>query len=224
MKYLLLFICYSFSSTCLAQSSTNCNQLALDFPAIIETNNQKHLLLEVSNALYTGTLYNYPHFVLLDDANDTVAIDNTTYYGIGPNFQAHPLAMRKAIEFPFYGSLHLGSLHGTSSFCTYDIMIEEPPLSTLETIQNQAVKVVLSFNDKHIIIDFSGHQIDNNNDPLDYHFNITNEFGEVVHQSKTQDTFVTLPTTTLGNSEMFILSTWDNVSKRLLPAQIFFME
>ena len=222
MRIILFFVFLGLTNTIIAQKEKDCNQLSIEFRGIVKDKNSNQLLFEVSNHLYTGTLYYYPGFVLLDEKGDTIAKEEVKYYGIGTNFQIHLLELKKEISFPFEGTLKLYGSYYQNFFCEYSIGIEDAENVSLEEIRNESVKIGTNMANDKIILDIGG--TNPNEEKIEYLINVTNEFGKEVHRASLDSELISIPVNDIGGTGFFIVSIWDAVNKKLLPAQAVLIE
>ncbi len=216
-RFILLFLLSSTTVALSAQNIAECEQLTIKFHGIVDSEDVDQLFFEVSNVLYTGSLYYYPGFVLLNEEGDIIAKEAVTYYGIGTNFQTHLLDIKKEFPLPFSGRLELFGSYYEKLFCSFPIEIEEADFVSLEDIEKEEIKVVSNFAGDHIILDLSGNHV--NREKLDYHFNITNENGEVSYNSKLTTNIISIPVESIGSPGYYFISVWDGINKKLLPTK-----
>lgn len=119
MKLLLLF--FFGVSTCLT-AQTNCDSLIInccDYGLI----GNDTITLQVQNTA-TQEIFDYPGFVILDQAGDTIAKETVNYFGIGSGgFQTHTLGLMAPLVVPFQGTLQLHGLFYDTLYCEFPLMI-----------------------------------------------------------------------------------------------------
>lgn len=212
---LALFCLTTFTMS--AQKKADCDQLTIRFNGLIDSDETNQLFFEVSNVLYTGSLYYYPGFLLLNEQGDTVAIEEVKYYGIGTNFQTHLLDLTGEISFPFVGRLELFGSYYSKRFCSFPIEIEQVAYVSLEEIERESIKVGLNYAGDHVVIDLGGNDI--TSEYLDYHFNITNEQGKEIYNAEIDTDITFIPVEILGGTGNYFVSIWDEINEKLLPVR-----
>ncbi len=217
MKKFLLFVFMSYTGLSYAQDQDNCDQLAVLFHGVLHTKETNQLIFEVSNQIYTGTLYNYPGWVLLNEQGDTIAKESVTYYGIGLNFQVHRLDILKEIRFPFVGYLQLYGSYYKNLFCEFPIELESAEIISLEHIRNAPLRVGTNMEESQVVVDFGNVDVEK----PEFYFNITNEIGEVVYEARTDSTCFSISVKEIGKAGIYYLSVWNAVQKKLLPTGVF---
>lgn len=86
--------------------------------------------LEVLVSNGSSELFNYPAFVLLDDQGDTLAVEQTNYFGIGAGAQIHTLAVHPLAQVPaapFPATLHLWTWFYDSLACELPVNVDLCP-------------------------------------------------------------------------------------------------
>lgn len=222
MKRLILGFLLFLPILISAQKQHDCDQLAFEFRGITSENGKKQLILEVSNAIHTGTLYYYPGFVLIDEDGNEVAREQVTYYGIGNNFQIHKLDLLEKISYPFEGTLELHGSNYSKLFCSFPVELYKPEKVTTDIIRDEPIKIALNYSGDYIILDLGGVNI--NAEVEEFYLNVTNEMGEEIYKSNTDVGSFEIPTADLSGIGIYYFSIWDNVNKKLLPVQVIELE
>ncbi len=121
-NYLITLLLTGLFFSLTAQEKFDCGELAFSLKGVLKDGDKSSLVLEVSNFLHTGSLYNYPGFLLRDDSGKVIAKEKTNAYGIGSGFQTHYLVLEvDEIELPFSGTLELhGSFYGRQ-YCGFGV-------------------------------------------------------------------------------------------------------
>ena len=215
MKPVIFLFLVCFTTMLSAQSETECDQITIKFHGLLTSNKSDQLFFEVSNQVYTGNLYYYPGFLLLNEEGDTIAKEAVKYYGIGTGFQTHILELQADIAFPFSGYLELHGSYYQKRFCSFPVEIESADYVSFDAIKSQPVKVELNMAENFLVLDLGGSNI--NAEVLDYHYNVTNELGEVVYKSTINLSATSIPIEELGGPGIYYISVWDGVQKELLP-------
>ncbi|KAA3621377.1 MAG: hypothetical protein DWQ02_27860 [Bacteroidetes bacterium] len=205
-----------------AQKKADCDQLTIRFNGLIDSGETDQLFFEVSNVMYTGSLYYYPGFLLLNEQGDTIAREEVKYYGIGTSFQTHLLELTDDISFPFVGRLELFGSYYSKKFCSFPIEIEEAEYVSLEEVEREVVKVALNYAGDHVVIDLGGNDI--TSEYLEYHFNLTNVQGQEVYTGEIDTDIFFIPVDLLGGAGSYYISVWDGINKKLLPTRHFLIE
>lgn len=219
MKNLLFFLLIHLSLIVSAQNVAECEYLSLEVAGIINKDHTNQLVIECSNAKYEGNLYYYPGFILFNEKGDTIAKENVNYYGIGPNFQNHLLEIKNKIEFPFTGYLALYGNKLKKEFCSFPIEFEELPYLTDQELNEKTVKVNSTINDEFLVIDLGDYNI--NAEKTKYYISLTNDENIIVYETKTDLSVVTISMEKLEKDGSYVISIWDAVQERLLPAVSF---
>lgn len=222
MKYFLSIFLLGFNIILLAQNAPECEKLSIKIHGLIDSEKSPQLLIEASNAMYAGHLYYYPGFLLINQAGDTIAKENVTYYGIGTNFQTHILELKDKISFPFHGRLELHGSYYQNFFCSFPIEIAEADYVSFKDIKHEKIKIGSTFNENHLILDLGENNI--NAEKIDYHFNITNEDGEIVHEANINTSCTSIPFTKFDKKGIYYISVWNGINKKLLPTISFEIE
>ena len=222
MKYLIFLFLVSLNLTLTAQDATDCEKLAIEIHGLVDSENSNQIFIESSNTLYSGNLYHYPGFLLLNEEGDTIAQENVTYYGIGTGFYTHLLEIKDKMSFPFNGRLELFGSNYQKLFCSFPIELEELDYVSLKDIKNEKIKIVPTINEDYLILDLGGNNI--NAEKLDYHFNITNEYGEITYNSTLDLSSTSIPIKEIGGEGIYFISVWDGIKKKLLPTKLFEVE
>lgn len=199
----------------------DCDQLAVEIRGLVKGEQVDQLYLEVSNAVHVGHLYYYPGFVLLSEAGDTIAKEETTYYGISTGFQSHLLKLHTKITFPFSGRVELFGSFYQKQFCSFPVYIEGLDYVTVDRGETPTVKVATNMAETHLILDLGSYN--QQAESLNYYFNITDELGNEIYSAKATESVTAIPTSKLGVG-FFLISIWDGVQKKLLPAQLIEIE
>lgn len=222
MKKILftLLLCIPFFLP--AQKDYDSDQLSINFMGIVENEKSNQIVLEVSNQIHTGNLYAYPGFILLDEDGDTLAKEIPNYYGIGANFQTHLLEVKKDIPIPFTGVLELHGSYYQRKLGSFPIELSEVFVVDLKELDREQIKVSTNYSNEDLIIDLSTHNINVND--LNYFISISNEEEEVVFESNIKTSIASTKVKSLGESEIFYLSIWDDYQKKLLPIKTFFID
>ena len=222
MKQGLLFLLLSLPFIHTAQNKFDCEQLAVDFLGIAKTENADQIILEVSNEVYTGTLYYYPGFVLLNENGDTIAKESVKYYGIGSNFQVHKLDLLEKIQFPFTGILELHGSYYQTKFCSFPIEVLDTDFISAKEIQAKRVKGIANFSNENLIIDLGAFNL--NAEELDYYISVYNEDQREVFKTHINVSITSAIIKDLGGPGLYYISVWDNQRKELLPIKIIEIE
>ena len=217
---IFLFLCSSILTS--AQKQYDCEQLAIDFAGILKVGESGQIILEVSNQMYTGTLYYYPGFLLLNENGDTLAREEVTYYGIGSNFQTHKLEILTDLNFPFTGYLELHGSYYQNKFCSFPIEISSMDYISTDDLKEERVMVAANFSNKNLIIDFSA--ISPGAEKLDYYISISNEMGDEVYKTRIDSNISSVTIKDLGGPGLYFITSWDNSEKKLLPLEIIEIE
>ncbi len=218
MKQLFVYLFLSLPFIHTAQNNFDCEQLAIDFIGVLETEKSKQIIIEVSNQVYTGSLYYYPGFLLLNEDGDTIAREEVRYYGIGLNFQRHTLDLLANITFPFTGVLELHGSYYQHKFCSFPIEILDIATLSTEELEVEALIVSSNFSNKDLIIDLGAFNI--NAEKLDYYISISNDDQAEVFKSHLDLSVISIPIKDLGGKGIYYLSIWDANRKELLPIEI----
>lgn len=113
-KLFILFTAISFVGFSQV-SSDPCDSIFIHSCQPNATGNQVEVL--VSN--HSFDLMDYPGFILFNANGDTIAIENTDYFGIGWNEQIHILEIINQPALPFTGTLELHTFFYDSLRCVF---------------------------------------------------------------------------------------------------------
>ena len=215
MRLHLLTILFCLATShAFTQQAKDCEQLAIKFCGLVNTGEKDQLFFEVSNALYSGNLYNYPGFLLINEQGDTIAQEETNYYGIGTNFQTHLLDVKGDLSFPFVGRLELWGSYYQNSFCSFPMTIEKADKISLLDTERREIRTATNYAGDQLIIDLGGvyHESE-----VKYRLEILDEEGELVHASVLTTDVSVIPVKAVGGRGTYQVRIWDEVSERLLP-------
>lgn len=125
---LLLFCFLSVSISLSAQ--TNCDSLIINCCDYSLIGNDT-ITLQVQNTA-TQEIFDYPGFVILDQAGDTIAKETVNYFGIGGGgFQTHTLNLMAPLVVPFQGTLQLHGLFYDTLYCEFPLIINSLSLEKM---------------------------------------------------------------------------------------------
>ena len=216
---LLLFLCsISWLS---AQRNYDCDQLAIVYHGIVATDNGNQLFFEVSNVSYTGTLYNYPGFLLIDERGDTIAREETTYYGIGMNFQTHLLNIEDGFSLPFKGNLELWGSFYQHSYCSFPLEIEHSEMVERADFEEEPVKVTTNFAGDQLIVDLGGAYYD---EDITYRIEIIDQDGKLSYSEKLETSVQAVPVNKIIGRGGYIVTIVDDTGKVVLAGEPFYLE
>lgn len=222
MRLFLFFclLCFYFGST-FGQDDNHCEQLAIAFHGIVASEEGDQLFFEVSNARYAGHLYYYPGFLLISELGDTIAREETKYYGIGTSFQTHLLNVEADISFPFKGRLELYGSYYQNFFCGFPIEIEDADYVELDDFEEQEVKVAPTYAGDHIIVDLGGVP---QAEVVRYEVEITDDRGYLKYSSPMETELTAIPVKEIGGSGMYLVNVWDAIKEIWLPSEPIFLD
>jgi len=80
----------------------------------------------------SSELFDYPGFVLLDAAMDTIAKETVNYFGIGTGPQPHTMNIVAPLDLPFTGYLDLYELFGQILACSFPFTIADTATAVTE--------------------------------------------------------------------------------------------
>src|SRR5690348_13010364 len=107
MKKILLLSLLQLSFFAKAQNLPSCDTLVINC-CTLNSVGPNTITLYASNS--SSNLFDYPGFIVLDAALDTIAKETVTYFGIGQGFQAHTMDIVAPLLLPFNGTLELHTL------------------------------------------------------------------------------------------------------------------
>ena len=141
MKKIILSVFLLAALSARSQNLPACDSLVINC-CTFDSVGQNTLTLYASN--HSSVLFDYPGFVLLDNAMDTIAKETVNYFGIGGGPQPHTLNIVAPLNLPFTGYLNLYTLFYVSLDCSFPFYIPD----TVNGVRNldNAVSIKLSPN------------------------------------------------------------------------------
>lgn len=222
MKQTIFFFLLCITSILSAQTDADCEQLAIEFRGLVESDESDQLFFEVSNGLNSKHLYHYPGLLLLDEDDNVVAKGTMRYYGLSLGFQTHLLELEADISFPFEGTLELHGGNYSTLFCSFPVEIEDADYVSVEEIQKEKIKLATTFSGNEILIDLGGNNINANE--LGYQITILDEFDEIIYETTLDISFASIPLDELGGEGMYTIDVWDDVNEKMLLSEVFEVE
>ena len=221
MPLLFLFFLNAVFSCISAQRTDNCSQLAIAFHGIVATDDSDQLFFEISNASYNGTLYNYPGFILIDEKGDTIAREETNYYGIGTNFQTHLLKMEGELNLPFKGRLELWGSFYQHSYCSFPVEIEDADFVERSDFEGEPLKVATNYAGDQLIVDLGGIYYE---EEFAYQIKMGDEYGTLSYSGPLESTVTTIPVSRIGGAGGYIVSILDEKGEVILSSDYVYLE
>ncbi|MEL6657335.1 MAG: hypothetical protein AAFP77_00100 [Bacteroidota bacterium] len=221
MRWTLSVFLVSSISVLSAQRNYECDQLAIAFHGIVATDNGDQLFFEVSNASYTGTLFNYPGFLLIDEKGDTIAQEETTYYGIGTNFQTHLLNIESAFSLPFKGRLELWGSFYQHSYCSFPMEIEDADFVERSEVEEEPLKIATNYAGDQLVVDLGGVYYE---EELTYQIEVVDEYGTLGYSAKLESTVVAIPVSKIAGTGGYVVSILDEAGEVILSSDVVYLE
>ncbi|MEO0725167.1 MAG: hypothetical protein AAFZ63_11540 [Bacteroidota bacterium] len=221
MRPTLLLLSLFSISLLSAQRTYECDQLAIAFHGIVATDDGDQLFFEVANAAYTGTLYNYPGFLLIGEKGDTIAREETTYYGIGTNFQTHLLNMEGDISLPFKGRLELWGSFYQHSYCSFPVEIKDADFVERSDLEEEPLKVTTNYAGDQLIVDLGGVYYE---EEFAYQIKIIDEYGTLSYSAKLETTVVAIPVNKIAGTGGYMVDILDEAGDVILSSDFVYLE
>ncbi len=221
-QYFLLLLFCATTVSLAAQTAENCELLGIEFHGVVHSEAGVQLFFEAANACYADNLYYYPGFVLISEEGDTIAKENTTYYGIGTNFQTHLLDIKGDFSFPIVGRLELHGSYYQHLFCSFPVRIESVEVVDREAIESKTLKVATNYAGDHLIVDLGGGPVGRREH--DFFLVIFDDNGELRYQTTMTTNLTCIPISDIGASGNYRLRIWDDRRATRLASKEFRIE
>jgi hypothetical protein len=167
--------------------------------------NQNTISLIASN--YSGILFDYPGFILLNTDSDTLAFETVNYYGIGLE-QMHILDIVHPFSLPLEGILQLHTFFYDSLACTFEVFIPDTVATGVSTEQLNDVKIFPNPASDYVLIHLNDREFVSN-----YKLRIINNMGQQTYSCLIDNGMKQVPVDEIGPPGFYFIQVMNQKGK-----------